>query len=86
MGFSISWSEYRKNPLPRNFNYKRKDLITMNYLKKRLSSFGMLLLLLIPVLSNITPREWQESEISIYSITDPSKDSSILDDDLEIIE
>ncbi len=55
----------------------------MNYLKKRLSSFGMLLLLLIPVLSNITPRE---SEISIYSITDPSKDSSILDDDLEIIE
>ncbi len=58
----------------------------MNYLKKRLSSFGMLFLLLIPVLSNITPREWQESEISIYSITDPSKDSSILDDDLEIIE
>ena len=58
----------------------------MNYLKKRLSSFGMLLLLLIPVLSNRTPREWQESEISIYSITDPSKDSSILDDDLEIIE
>ena len=58
----------------------------MNYLKKRLSSFGMLLLLLIPVLSNITPREWQESEISIYYITDPSKDSSILDDDLEIIE
>ena len=58
----------------------------MNYLKKRLSSFGMLLLLLIPVLSNITPREWQEPEISIYSITDPSKDSSILDDDLEIIE
>ncbi|MCX4346681.1 MAG: hypothetical protein OSJ38_05475 [Lachnospiraceae bacterium] len=58
----------------------------MNYLKKRLSSFGMFLLLLIPVLSNITPREWQESEISIYSITDPSKDSSILDDDLEIIE
>ena len=58
----------------------------MNYLKKRLSSFGMFLLLLIPVLSNITPREWQESEISFYSITDPSKDSSILDDDLEIIE
>lgn len=58
----------------------------MNYLKKRLSSFGMFLLLLIPVLSNITPREWQESEISIYSITDPSKDSSILDDDLEIID
>ena len=58
----------------------------MNYLKKRLSSFGMFLLILIPVLSNITPREWQESEISIYSITDPSKDSSILDDDLEIIE
>lgn len=58
----------------------------MNYLKKRLSSFGMLFLLLIPVLSNITPREWQESEISIYSITDPSKDSSILDDDLEIID
>lgn len=58
----------------------------MNYPKKRLSSFGMFLLLLIPVLSNITPREWQESEISIYSITDPSKDSSILDDDLEIIE
>lgn len=58
----------------------------MNYLKKRLSTFGMFLLLLIPVLSNITPREWQESEISIYSITDPSKDSSILDDDLEIID
>ena len=58
----------------------------MNYLKKRLSTFGMLLLLLIPVLSNITPREWQESEISIYSITDPSKDNSILDDDLEIID